>query len=410
LLQTGKEQERKFLGFGGCFNELGWDALSVLSEADLNIVFAELFSPGKALSFELCRIPIGASDFARDWYSCNETASDFAMENFTVDRDKEALIPFIREAQKRQPTLKFFASPWSPPIWLKTPPIYNGGSLKQEPEVLKAYALYFLKFVRAYKNEGIPIDQVHVQNEPVSAQLFPSCLMSGEEMKRFVRDYLGPLFKKEGVDTEIWLGTLNGPETDKRFISTSFNHYLNHILEDKKVREYVTGASYQWAGKYAVQRTRLAYPELPIMQTENECGDGLNSWEYASYVFDLFYHYLTNDVCAYIYWNMILAEDGKSTWGWKQNSLYTVNLATGQLTRTHEFYLMRHFSDFIHAGARRVELSGPFSGNSIAYRCNGKLVLVIRNPFNREKCISVRDSSVAYSAILPADSFNTLVI
>jgi glucosylceramidase len=309
LIVTG-ETHQNWLGFDGCFNELGWKVLSRLNLVKREGIVRELFQPGFELQFNFCRVPIGANDYAESWYSLNETDADYEMRDFSIQRDHQYLIPYIRQAKSYCPDLKLFASPWSPPTWMKHPPVYNHGRLKWEDKYLKAYALYLLKFVEAYRQEGIEIQQLHVQNEPVSDQKFPSCIWTGAQLRDFIRDYLGPLFEKNRSATEIWLGTLNGPEIDERFLYTTYNDYANLVLHDEKARRFIRGVGYQWRGKYALQQTRMGWPEIPLVQTENECGDGENTWNYAWYVFDLLRHYLTNDVIAYVYWNMVLAPGG----------------------------------------------------------------------------------------------------
>ncbi|MDR0714737.1 MAG: beta-glycosidase, partial [Bacteroidales bacterium] len=106
-------------GFGTCFNELGWTSLSALNDADREAIMKELFEPGVGANFTVCRMPVGANDFSRNWYSYNETDGDFEMENFSIDNDRETLIPFIKNALKYNPALKVWASPWSPPAWMK---------------------------------------------------------------------------------------------------------------------------------------------------------------------------------------------------------------------------------------------------------------------------------------------------
>ena len=116
VISTSKDQVID--GFGGTFSELGWDALSLLSEEQRNEVLRELFGPD-GMRFTFCRIPLGANDFARDWYSFNETPGDFEMKNFSIERDKTAMIPYVKAALSFNPNLKLWASPWSPPVWMK---------------------------------------------------------------------------------------------------------------------------------------------------------------------------------------------------------------------------------------------------------------------------------------------------
>ena len=143
LRLTGEVQQA-WEGFGGCFNELGWQALAALPAAARAPLLADLFDPGQGLRFTLARLPIGASDYATSWYSCNETPGDFSMQHFSIARDRATLLPYIKLALKYQPDLTLFASPWSPPTWFKAPPVYNYGRFIWEKRYLAAYALYFV--------------------------------------------------------------------------------------------------------------------------------------------------------------------------------------------------------------------------------------------------------------------------
>lgn len=172
-LTGGKKQE--ILGFGGCFNELGWDALLKTEPSVRENFIRELYGK-EGCAFNMGRVPIGANDFSLEWYSCDETDGDYELKDFNVERDKEYTVPYIREAQKYCPELELFASPWSPPTWMKTKKVYNYGRIRMEEKVLDAYARYFVKFVEAYKELGIPVSMIHVQNEPMADQKFPSCL------------------------------------------------------------------------------------------------------------------------------------------------------------------------------------------------------------------------------------------
>ena len=157
--------DQSILGFGGCFNELGGVALQKLPQEDQDQVMDLLFDPaadGLRLNFN--RMSIGASDYGAKWYSYNETEGDYAMEHFSIDGDRPYMLPYIKAAYKRNGTMQMFGSPWSPPTWMKFPPVYNFGRLVWTEENLKAYALYFAKYVQAYAAEGIKINQVHIQN------------------------------------------------------------------------------------------------------------------------------------------------------------------------------------------------------------------------------------------------------
>lgn len=219
---------------------------------------------------------------------------------------------------------------------MKTKKSYNYGRMRMEDAYLKAYADYFVKFVKAYEKESIKIEQVHVQNEPMADQKFPSCIWLGEDMRRFIADYMGPAFEKAGLDTELWLGTINGPFVDFMMPGSApfhehYDQFANTILSDERARKYITGVGFQWGGKHVMEQVVESYPELHYMNTESECGDGENSWEHMEYIFRQMWFYFRHGAEKYTYWNMALQDGGISTWGWAQNSLCTVNPETKEL-------------------------------------------------------------------------------
>lgn len=389
-------------GFGGCFNELGYKALLTISAKERAKVFDELFSPDNC-NFSYNRMPIGANDFSESFYSLNEHEGDYEMKHFSIERDEKYIIPFIREAVSRQSeNHMLFASPWTPPTWMKFPQAYNYGTLIKTPQNLKAYALYFKKFILAYKEKGITVNQIHVQNEPMSTQKFPSCKWTGEEFRNFIANYLYP----ELHDcAEIWLGTINGPETGELELTTRYNNYANYVLQDETCKKAVKGVSYQWAGKFAVGQTHEDYPELSLIQSESECGNGENSFAYAQYIFELMHHYFKNGVNGYIYWNIALLPGGESTWGWHQNSLITAK--DGHAVFNPEFYLMKHFSHFVKRGARYCSVTGEWASNTCCFiNPNGEKVFVLMNPFDEKKLIEIDGSILS----LPPHSFNTALL
>ena len=406
-------------GFGGCFNELGWLPLQELGEEKREGIIRELFSPDE-LNLTFNRTPVGANDFAASWYSYDETDGDYDLEHFSVDHDEQTLIPYIRQAQKYQPNMGLFASPWSPPTWMKQPKVYNFGRIDMSERNLTAYARYLLRYVREYDRRGIHIDQLHVQNEVFADQKFPSCLWSSEDMRIFIRDYLGPLFAKEAPDTAIFLGTLNGPE-DMKFapegmILENYNRYVDNILFDEDCRRYIAGIGYQWAGQHVIERTHQSWPEIELEQTESECGMGDNSWEYAEYVFSLVNRYLRAGATCYTYWNMVLGQ-GISTWGWRQNSLFSVDTTTRQVRRNPEYYVMRHYSHYVRPGARLLDTRGHFSSMATAFENpDGSIVVVAQNALDRAMPFSFcgpggdDEGSQGFQVTLEPRSFNTFVL
>ncbi|MDO4276124.1 MAG: glycoside hydrolase family 30 protein [Eubacteriales bacterium] len=396
-------------GFGGCFNELGYIAMDKVTPEKKEEILSRLFSPEEC-GFTFCRLPMGASDYAKSWYSYDEVEDDYELKHFSIERDRRYLLPYLKDAMKYSGDLTLFASPWSPPTWMKFPQAYNFGTLRWEDEVLKTYARYFRKYVEAYEKEGIHIDQVHVQNEPISDQKFPSCVWTGKELKEFIRDYLGPEMKD--MDTEVWLGTLNGPYEDygmEEWQITHYSDYANEVLSDPEARKYVKGVGCQWGAKHALLQTHIAYPEVKLIQTENECGEGKNSWQYAEYVFQLMWTYFQNGVCAYTYWNMVLEEGGMSTWGWHQNSLVSVK-KDGEVVYNPEYYLIRHFSSHVKKGAVRRGVKGAFAGTALAFENpDGTMVWEIHNPFDEARTLVLSDGKANYEITLEPHSFNTVI-
>ena len=412
------QKEQVVEGFGACFNELGWTALSGLDAAARENVLKELYDPSTGLKLNICRVPIGANDYARNYYSLNDSAGDFEMKYFSIERDKQMLIPYIKTAMKYQPDLKVWGSPWTPPAWMKTNNHYacrpdavndlapeKAGSegitqFIMEPAYLKAYALYFVKFVQEYRGQGINLTGVHVQNEMNSCQNFPSCIWNATDLGRFIGSYLGPAFKSTVPGTELWYGTVERPSVEK----------IDTIMQHSEIAGYIHGVSFQWAGKQAIPGVHKKYPELRLMQSETECGDGSNDWKAAEYTFSLMKHYFDNGVCVYSFWNSVLDETGKSMWGWKQNSMITINSITREVTYNPEFYLLKHFSYFIHPGARKLKTSGN-NNEVLAFQNPDKsIILIIENPGEAARPASFKIGGASLQIQLEPHSFNTFKI
>jgi len=285
-LRVGEAVGKPLYGFGCCISEICIKAIRSLPKEKQAEIFGELFS-SDGCGFSFCRLPVGANDFAESWYSYNECEGDYEMEHFSIERDRKYIIPAIKEAQTLSPKLRFFASPWSPPTWMKYPAVYNYGHLVQTEENLRAYALYFKKYLEAYKNEGVDIAQLHVQNEIHADQKFPSCVWeNGEALAKFIVDHLSHAVS--GL-TDLWFGTVNGPE---HTTTTRHRQFLGRAMQVDGFCEAIKGVSYQWAGKFGITQAAEDAPMLDTINSEMECGDGSNSWEYALYSYEMMHHYL----------------------------------------------------------------------------------------------------------------------
>ena len=394
-------------GFGGCFNEKGWDALSYLSPAKREAVLRALFDGSSGCGFTICRAPIGASDYAMDWYSLDDIPEDYSMGHFSIERDRKYLIPYIKAAIAVRPDLRIWGSPWCPPAWMKINRHYacrgtdEESRIRWEPEVLSAYAHYFTKFIRSYHEEGIPVCAIQVQNEPYACQVFPSCLWTGEMLRDFIREYLIPRFDADGMDVEIWLGTINHGDV---------RAYADVVLGDPFCRRRIAGIGYQWDGKWAISETSRRYPDKKIWQTESECGDGSNDLKAALYTFSLMKRYFEGGVNAYFYWNMVLDETGNSAWGWRQNSLVSINRSARSVKYNDEFYLMKHVSRFVKPGAVRIRTSG-YDEDAFAFmNPDGGIVLLAANPSFTPRDLTIRLGTRMLRAQVPDGSINTFVL
>jgi glucosylceramidase len=414
-LAAGRPME----GFGGCFNELGWTSLNALGEQDRESVLHELFDPASGARLTYCRMPIGANDFATDAYSHDETDGDFDLQHFSIEHDKQTLIPFIHAAQRYQPKLRLWASPWTPPSWMKRNHFYaeakaypgmtdNGirpdqighegeDMFIQEPRYFDAYARYFGRFIDAYRAERIQVGMVMPQNEFNSAQNFPSCTWTAEGLARFLH-YLGPEMQKRGVD--VFFGTLE--RGNPKLLET--------VMADKDVARFIKGVGTQWAGKNALPAIHREFPELAIYQSEQECGDGSNTWRYTSYCWQLMKHYFRSGACGYMYWNISTDLSGRSTWGWAQNALVSVDTSAKTYRYNHDYYLLKHLTHFVDVGAQSVETTGTCDDALAFVNPDGTVVLLVRNELTHAQMVQVQSGTRSVTVELPPDSLGTLAL
>lgn len=409
-------------GVGGAFNELGWEAIQVLDGKGQQEVFNALFSE-EGCHFSMCRIPIGASDYALSYYSSNDVPEDFEMRDFNIDRDRYILIPYLKSALKVRPDLKIWASPWSPPAWMKVNEHYamrsgnfenaiegnkmeagaqifnNATGFKMQERYLKAYALYFSKFVQAYKNEGVELFSIQPQNEIAYQPNWPSCTWRPEDMAYFINGFLGPQFKADGLDTQIWLGTINSGDPN----------YVKTVLEYKDAAKYISGVGFQWGGAKSIPTIHKEFPELKLMQTENKCGEHENDWTSVERSWNDMVHYINNGAGSYMYWNMVLDQTGKSAWGWPQNSMVVIDKNSKTIRYTDEFYLFKHLSHFVQPGDHYLKSSE--GKNHLAFKLkDGRILLLVYNPKETAETLGFQVKSQTFGVELQPRSINTIVV
>ncbi|WP_066219871.1 glycoside hydrolase family 30 protein [Formosa haliotis] len=409
-------------GIGGSFNEMGWEALQSLDEQQQDAVINAIFSK-EGCNFSMCRMPIGASDYALSYYSHNDVAEDFEMRDFNIDRDRYILMPYIKAALAVRPDLQVWASPWSPPAWMKVNEHYamregdfenakkgnklveggeilnNATGFKMQERYLKAYALYFSKFVQAYKKEGIALAAIQPQNEIAYQPNWPSCTWRPEDMAYFINDFLGPQFQADNLNTKIWLGTVNSGDPN----------YVKTVLNYKDTAKFIDGVGFQWGGAKSIPTIHKEFPELKLMQTENKCGEHENDWTSVARSWSDLVHYTNNGAGSYMYWNMILDETGASAWGWPQNSMVVIDKNTKAVTYTDEFYLFKHVSHFVQPGDHLLKSSE--GKNHLAYQLkDGRIMVLINNPEATKKTITIAIGNQKIGVEVQPTSINSVLV
>ncbi|MBR1788130.1 MAG: glycoside hydrolase family 30 protein [Bacteroidaceae bacterium] len=419
VVVRSEQRRQTFKGWGTCFNELDYDAYARLSVNEKKLFVKRVFNPNGDLRLSVGRIPVGASDYARSWYSCDETegnVEDFDMQHFTIARDRQAIIPSIRLALAENPEMTFWASPWSPPQWMKTnkhyaqrrtstngcpfdvPPYFND-QFVDDARYYNAYCLYFDKFIQAYRDEGIDITALAYQNEAYSNTPYPGCSWKATTTGKFLAEYLGPYMAVHQPTVDLIIGTMNTGSLD----------VYEQILSTPGIGRYCHKIGFQWEGGRQLAEIGARHADYELVQTESECGSGTFDWAAAAHTFQLCNHYLAGGVTTYTYWNAILTDKGLSTWGWQQNSLVQVNSATNQPRYTAEYYAYKHYTHFIPAGSA-ILYTDETNLVVAARRPDGALVLVMGNDSGQGKTTTVDVDGTAFTAQLPAHSFTTYLL
>ena len=404
-------------GFGGAFNELGW---SYLTTQALQTQAIQLLFGVDGAHFSWGRIPIGSSDYAVDRYTLNENSGDTEMTKFSIDRDKQKLIPYIKAAQAVRSDLRFWASPWTPPTWMKSSPYqspgnpvnaFDGGTMKSDDATLKAHALYLVKFIQAYADQGIKIDYVSPQNEPNYSQNYPSAIWAPSTFTTFIGKYLGPALASQTPTTQVMLGTMSNANSNADVA------VANAVLADATAKSFAKVIGVQWGMSDPDQISNLQSrgAGIPIWLSEHKCGGNPganvaaapNDLSYANdswgYIRDAINHGLT----AYNAWNMVLDKGGKgidNTRVWAQNALLVVD--GGQITQTPAYYVFRHFSQYVAPQAKRIDAKG---GDAVAFKNpDGSLVAILHNSgaANSNYIVSIGGKNLQFA--MPASGWATI--
>ena len=390
-------------GFGGAVSELGWQAIQKASPADQTNVINSLFG-ANGCNLNMARVPIGSSDFALGYYSDDDSPGDYNLKHFSIGRDQQNLIPFLKAAQQAHSNLQVWGVPWTPPAWMKTSNIYYGGSLTNTPQIMTTYANYLADWAQAYEGQGINVMAVAPQNEPGVSQTYPSCIWTASQLDTFIGSYLGPALQAKGLNTGVWLGTLDGFNGG----STSIP---NVVLADSTARSYITGAAFQYSAEGSIPGVHQLDPGIELVQSESIVTDASNPWSDGQALFGEMKSYFDAGANEYFNWNMVLNETGQSNWGWAQDCMVTVNQTSGQVTYNPDYYVMRHFSQFVQAGAHEVSSTSSGGVQDIAFvNPDGSTVVVAYNGSSFGEVTAIDVGNQELDVTLDAGSVSTFVI
>lgn len=363
-------------GFGFTLTGGSAQLINRMSPKKRAALLEELFgTKGEQIGISYLRISIGASDLSDRVFSyCDlpEGQTDVDLENFSIEPERQDLIPILKAILKINPELKIMASPWSPPVWMKTNGKSIGGSLK--PVFYGAYARYFVKYIQAMQQEGIPIDAITVQNEPLHPGNNPSLLMHPQEQAEFIKKHLGPAFEKNDLSTKILIYDHNADRPD----------YPIAVLNDPEARKYIDGSAFHLYGGTveAIGEVHDAHPDKHVYFTEQWIGAPGNMAE------DLKWHVknliigATRNWCRTVLeWNLAAdPQQNPHTEGGCTACLGALTIVGDTVTRNTAYYIVAHASRFVRPGATRIFSNTAVSLPNVAFRnVDGSTVLVVLN-------------------------------
>lgn len=368
----------------------------------------EIYGTGaNDLGSSYIRISVGASDLDEKVFSYNDLPAgqtDVNIEKFDLGYDKQYLIPVLQEILKINPSIKILGSPWSPPVWMKTNGDTRGGSLK--PEYQTAYAKYLVKYIQEMKKNGITIDALTVQNEPLHPGNNPSLLMLAEDQKVFVRDHLGPQFQKDGIKTKIIIYDHNADRPD----------YPISILNDKEAAKYIDGSAFHlYGGKIeAVSSVHEAHPNKNLYFTEQWVGaPGDFAKELNWHIENLIIGAPNNWCKTVLEWNLAADEkqEPHTDRGGCVGCLGAVTITGDEVTREPAYYIIAHASKFVRPGSKRVQSNVIDGLPNVAYKTpDGGTVAIIQNTSKQDKTIDVNAGKKNTTITLKAGAVATLVL
>lgn len=401
---------QSFLGIGAALTDASAETFFKLTEANQSKFLEAYYNQDKGIGYSLARTIIHSCDFSTESYTYIEEG-DAELKTFNIEHDKKYRLPFTKKAiAAAGGELTMYASPWSPPAFMKSNKhMLQGGKLL--PEFYQSWANYYIKFIKAYEAEGIPIWGLTIQNEPMAVQRWESCIYTAEEERDFLKNYLGPTLEKEGLG-------------DKNVIVWDHNRDLlfqraNTILNDPEAAKYVWGTGFHWYEDWkdgipmfdAVKRVQETYPDKNLIFTEG-CNEGYDMKRLENNDPSLAERYgksmindFNNGTVAWTDWNILLDQTGGPNH--VGNLCFAPvhgNTETGDLTFTYSYYYIGHFSKFIRPNAKRIaSVSSVNTLLTTAFKNeDGSMAIVVMNQSDSPVNYSITvQSKMAHLDALP---------
>ena len=351
-------QFQTMLGIGGALTDASAETFAKLPKSQQQEFLKAYYSPSAGIGYTLARTNIHSCDFSSGSYTYVDE-NDKSLKSFSVKHDQQYRIPFIKQAQEAAGgKLTMYVSPWSPPAWMKdNKSMLQGGKLL--PEFRQSWADYYVKFIKEYEKQGIPIWGLTVQNEPMAKQKWESCIYTGDDERDFIKNFLGPTLKKNGLG-------------DKKLVAWDHNRDLVYqrasaVLDDPEAAKYVWGIGYHWYETWTgssmlfdnLRRVHEAFPDKNLLFTEgckeNFKLDKVDDWALGEkYGMSMIGDFNAGTV-GWTDWNVLLDETGGPNH--VGNFCFAPIIAdtkSGKLIYTNAYYYIGHFSKFIRPGARRI--------------------------------------------------------
>jgi|WetSurMetagenome_2_1015567.scaffolds.fasta_scaffold00264_3 glucosylceramidase len=365
---------QSIVGFGAAFTETSVYNLAAIGAAKKSRILNAFFNPYIGAGYTLCRSTINSCDFSLGLYAYDETAGDYNLTGFDIAHDRTLVIPTIKEAMTVPgANFRIFGSPWSPPAWMKSNgSMLNGGQLKSD--CFAAWALYYVKYVDAMRDNGITIWGLTVQNEPWATQTWESCIYTSQQERDFVKNYLGPTLARNNVTAKLMIWDHNKDILVERATT---------VLSDTAAAKYVYATAYHhYAGDYFDNMNTVHddFPQKLLIGTENSVHAGFSEVERMA-------HEIIGDLnhwsSGYLTWNLVTDLNGgpyhARTGGVPGDIL--VDSASGAVTYTPNYYYMTHFSKYMRPGAVRIGCA--YTGTNLeAAACrntNGVITVAVLN-------------------------------